>query len=1280
MKSRNRLTLIFSIIFLVLNMTFLSPIVFAQESLNIRVGVYDNAPKIWVEDGIAKGFWADITNYIAHEENWKVDYVECVWSDCLEKLEKNEIDLMVDVSVTASRKEKYDFTTEVVLVSWTELYVVEKSQIQSFLDLRDKKIAVLQGSVNYVGERGIKEVLNNFDIPVIFIEFDSYDEAFEAVRVGQADAAVTNMIFGKANSEKYDLIPTPIMFRPSNINYAIPKGAVLNNQLINTIDTHIAQLKDNPDSLYYTSYSKHIYGVGLEDIGEIDLTNDERAWLSEHKDIRIGVDPAFAPFEFITEDGEYQGIAADHLRLIAKGLGIKLEPEPGLTWTEVVDKTRKQEIDVLVVIGITEERKQYLSYTDSYLSFPRVIITKQRPDISTLEDLATERVAVHKDSSHHGYITEHTSLEPILYGTFQEAMVALSNEEVDAVIGNLAVATHTIQDLKLTNLEISGYVSKEAFPLAMAVRKDWPELVSIFNKALDAIPEHKRVSLASKWIPVEYAPDILPGLEIIEFTEEEKAWLEDHPVIKVSSETDWPPFDFHEGGKPTGFSIDYMNLVADKVGLEIEYVVDSWNNLLEASFDKEIDIMQSIVKTPKRLEHLLFTESYFSAPNVVYVRDDEEARTLDEMLEKRIAVIEGFITHEILIEQYPETELVIVDSTFEGIYAVSLGDADGFIGWIPAVDYAVKTNYITNVIPRLDFEFGESDSLFLAVRNDWPELVAILNKGIDAITSDEYREIRNKWYISKSKFELTKEEKAWLEEHKEIRLGHDISWPPFDFVDDLGEYQGICSDYALGVGNLLNVSIIPRDSEDLPWEEMLQEAKQGKIDLIPCIVKTDEREEYLLFTEPYLILPQVLVTRDDFPLISDFNEMKGKSMAVIKGFALEEFLARDYPEIIQIPADNLEEALQLVSEGKAYGTADTFASLEYTTKKLGIKNLRISTTTPYEIELSFAVRKDWPEMIPILERALGTFSEEDKKNIQDKWTTALVEIKIDWRTVWVYALIISFIAAIIIIFIFIWNRKLAKEIRMRKQAEEALNKTNIKLEELDKLKSTFIATMSHELRTPLNSIIGFTGIILEGIAGEVNEEQKKQMTMVKTSGEHLLNLINDVIDISKIEAGKIEIKIEKFDLSNLVREVAESFKVAVDKKGLKFVLKIPPKFIILSDERRARQIILNLVSNAVKNTDKGEIEISIIKKGILVEISVRDTGIGIKKEDMGKLFKFFSQIPGEKDKPKEGTGLGLYLSAKIVHMLKGKLFAKSQFNKGSTFTLALPLKHKEVKK
>jgi len=241
---------------------------------------------------------------------------------------------------------------------------------------------------------------------------------------------------------------------------------------------------------------------------------------------------------------------------------------------------------------------------------------------------------------------------------------------------------------------------------------------------------------------------------------------------------------------------------------------------------------------------------------------------------------------------------------------------------------------------------------------------------------------------------------------------------------------------------------------------------------------------------------------------------------------------------------------------------------------------------------------------------------------------------------------------------------------------EELLKANIKLQELDHLKSMFIASMSHELRTPLNSIIGFTGILLMGMTGDLTEEQRKQMTLVKNSANHLLNLINDIIDKSKIEAGKAEVLVEQFDLSTIMQEVMDSLKVAADKKGLEMPLKLPKELLIKSDERRVKQIIVNLVGNAVKFTDKGEVEMKVAEKDGMVEVSVRDTGPGIKKEHMDKLFKAFSQIPTEGE-IKEGTGLGLHLSRKIAGLLGGEISAESEFGKGSTFTLSLPLEYKE---
>ena len=242
-----------------------------------------------------------------------------------------------------------------------------------------------------------------------------------------------------------------------------------------------------------------------------------------------------------------------------------------------------------------------------------------------------------------------------------------------------------------------------------------------------------------------------------------------------------------------------------------------------------------------------------------------------------------------------------------------------------------------------------------------------------------------------------------------------------------------------------------------------------------------------------------------------------------------------------------------------------------------------------------------------------------------------------------------------------------------------LQESEEKYRELDNMKSIFIASMSHELRTPLNSIIGFTGMILQGMSGEITGDQRKELTMVKNSANHLLALINDVIDVSKIETGKVELFIEEFNLADLMQEVNDSFKVAADEKNLKLSLEMPERLIIKGDKRRIKQVIMNLVSNAIKFTDRGEIEIKVKKKDKRVKTSVTDTGIGVKKEDMGRLFKQFSRIYIKGRLITEGTGLGLYLSKKIVDLLGGQIKTESEFGKGSKFTFTFPLEYTEVK-
>lgn len=254
------------------------------------------------------------------------------------------------------------------------------------------------------------------------------------------------------------------------------------------------------------------------------------------------------------------------------------------------------------------------------------------------------------------------------------------------------------------------------------------------------------------------------------------------------------------------------------------------------------------------------------------------------------------------------------------------------------------------------------------------------------------------------------------------------------------------------------------------------------------------------------------------------------------------------------------------------------------------------------------------------------------------------------------------------------------DITRRKFAEDRLksilNELEIakeRAESSDRLKSAFLATMSHELRTPLNSIIGFTGIILQGYVGPLNDEQTKQLNMVKNSANHLLSLINDVLDISKIEAGQLQVSLKPFKLPDLIEKTIQSSRPASDRKGLSLSASISPEVdMIFSDYRRVEQIMLNLLSNAIKFTEQGGIAVDCRKVDLTVQISVSDSGIGIKEEDMDKLFKAFQQVESGLTRRYDGTGLGLHICRKLADLLNGRIWVESKWGSGSTFYFTLP--------
>ncbi len=249
-----------------------------------------------------------------------------------------------------------------------------------------------------------------------------------------------------------------------------------------------------------------------------------------------------------------------------------------------------------------------------------------------------------------------------------------------------------------------------------------------------------------------------------------------------------------------------------------------------------------------------------------------------------------------------------------------------------------------------------------------------------------------------------------------------------------------------------------------------------------------------------------------------------------------------------------------------------------------------------------------------------------------------------------------------------------RDITDRKRVEMEMQQKNAELEKANSAKDNFLASMSHELRTPLNAIIGFTGTLLMRLPGPLTEDQDKQLKTVQNSAQHLLTLINDLLDLAKIGSGNIDLNIETHDCRSLVEEAVNTLQPLAEVKGIPILMKRPKSPMLAQVDRRSfSQIIINLVNNAIKFTSQGSISIEMKRKSLnrdqYVEIKVVDTGVGIRPEDQKHLFKAFSRADVATITHLEGTGLGLYLSGRLAELQGGEITFHSVYGKGSTFTL-----------
>ncbi len=772
-------------------------------------------------------------------------------------------------------------------------------------------------------------------------------------------------------------------------------------------------------------------------------------------------------------------------------------------------------------------------------------------------------------------------------------------------------------------------------------------------------------------------------------TEEEKIWIAENPIIKSTNEPAWAPLDFIRNGEAVGFSIDYLNLVAQKVGLQVEYINGySWEEMLAMLRRGEIDISQSIILTPEREEYLNFTEPYLDMPMVYFGRKGgERINSIDDLADKRIGIIKGSVPYGIYKANYSHFNLIEFESTIDALKALSAGAIDVNAGILPVSQFMINTNLLPGIEVIGDTFFPEtnnSEQIRLAARKDLPMLHSILEKGMAAVSDEEFTEIAIKWQTIQTSAQgldigLTVEEREWLMANPVINVGVDPALAPLEFINQNGDIEGIAGSYLDKISQRLNVEF--RWAGNETWLEALEAINNKTADLLTVATPTDERREFLIFTDGYINISYVIFAREGGDVFANLDTLNDRRISQVEGFAISDFIARDYPGIEIVYTETAEEAIRLASIGEVDAYVGSMPLATYAITNEGYINMSAVGDTPYRASNAMGIRSDLPLLASAMNKALRAITEAEKAEISRTWLDFRRPEVVDYTLVWQ----IIGIAGIVVIMIMVRNYSLRKEVARRQVVEKQLIRLQEKAESAQAdaeaaniAKSNFLANMSHEIRTPLNAIIGFSDAMLAGVGGVVTEKKHTEyLSDIRDSGEHLATVIKDILDLSKIEAGKWKLQETEFSLDDNISEAIKMLSTQAEAKGLSidYSPSVEAQAIMINGDAVAvKRMFINLISNAIKFTSPdGRITCSIdrLRNG-QVAVKIIDTGVGIPADRLSHVLNPFEQSHEEHDLNEEGTGLGLPIVKNLVELHGGKFTLKSEVGLGTTATINFP--------
>ncbi|WP_432467269.1 transporter substrate-binding domain-containing protein [Agarivorans sp. Z349TD_8] len=1008
-----------------------------------------------------------------------------------------------------------------------------------------------------------------------------------------------------------------------------------------------------------------------------------------------------APLQYQDESGQASGVLIDFWRIWAEKSQQSIQFIGGNN-SETQRWLNEGKVDAIAGLFSSARRETQMAFSKPLLhSAYSLYYNPNLTQLDTNLDINQRSIGVTQGSYHHQWLLEHYPKADIhSYSGYNQLFEAAITGEIELFITQAIYLKKYLSDHPVS-------VRFEAFTSVLydrayraAVKRDNQQLLAKINRHLADISNQDKNAISAKWSGFhwEYLPPKLNAINNakvqLNLTPTEQDWLAKHPEITIGVDGNWPPVDFtNQQGIHSGVLSEYLELIENRLGISLKVKSNArFKDMVQQLRKGEIKLGTTIVQTADREQDLWFTLPYFSAVKVIVSNSEgKQYSDLAQLSGKTLAIEDGFFLIDVLRKSHPEINLKTYPSTADALKALSFQQVDAYVGNQAVISWLKQNLQLSNISfsgdPQLPFALQR-----FAVHQDpqWQPLVGILNKALASISVAERQAILSHWVNNRQQFinalplNLSNQQNIWLEQHQQWNIGVDPKFAPLSFVDEKGSFGGISSEVLNIVTNIIGVSY--KLSETSSWSNTLQALQQAEVDIVPSVPYVEQNQQEtaeMLFSKPYLTRPYMIFVQDNTQFVSSVEDLVGHRVGVLNHHNLENQLQVDYPLLEQFPFSSPQQALLSLSAGEIDAYIGILDSTSLSLTELGIADIKIAAPSPYSYQASIGVRKDWPELMPILNQAIDRISAQQMKQIKNHWFSVDFEHQANNYLIWRAILITCMIALPIIIVIFIWNRKLAIAKDKLKLSSEKLAQAKQSAEQANNFKSQFLANMSHEIRTPMNAIVGFTHLML---SSKLDDTQQDYANKIKRASLTLLGVINDILDVSKVEAGKLEIEQIKFHLSEIVYNLSNLLAPKAIEKNIDIFMDVDPKVpdILIGDPLRLEQILINLTQNAIKFTEQGQVVVKIkllesVPNRVTLEFSVNDTGIGISEDNLSKLFQPFAQADDSLTRTHGGTGLGLSISKLLVELMGGEIRATSIENQGSTFSFQLNLAYSEDK-